>query len=423
MDSPCKDNYIGKDTAVDKDTIGKNTAGKGGQKRVLIYATTAYMIERFNMMNIRLLQDLGYTVDVACNFETGNPMSRESLESFKAELKALNVETIQLPLNRRIYDVIGNGRALFSSVKLMRDRHYSFVHCHTPVGAAVARLAAWLTGTRIIYTAHGFHFFDGAPRVNWLLYYPVEKLLSHLTDVLITINSEDYERARAKFAMKHLEYVPGIGIDTERFTVDVLSRKEMRAELGIAPGTKILLSVGELSRRKNHISVLRALATSKELSGCCYVIAGTGVYRDALQQYIDEQHVEDRVRLIGYREDTRRLYCAADVFVFPSYQEGLSAALMEAMTCGLPVVASRIRGNTDLIDDEGGVLFEVGREPRHIEDESISVPYIREALESIFKLPEETLAAMGEHNRDKIREGFGTDAVRHRLKEIYTSLS
>lgn len=417
MDSSRKDNII------DKDTVGKDK-----KKRVLIYATTAYMIERFNMMNIRLLQDLGYTIDVACNFESGNPMSRESLERFKAELKRMNVEAIQLPLNRRIYDILGNGRALLSSVRLMRRRQYSFVHCHTPVGAAAARLAAWLIGTKVIYTAHGFHFFDGAPRVNWILYYPVEKLLSRITDVLITINREDYERAKAKFRMKSLEYVPGVGIDAEKYEVDAASRRQMREELeielGIAQGTKILLSVGELSRRKNHISVLRALASSREeFAGCCYIIAGTGVYQDTLQQYIDEHQLQDMVRLVGYREDTLKLYCAADIFLFPSYQEGLSAALMEAMACGLPVAASRIRGNTDLIDAEGGTLFDVGKEPRHIEDESASVPYIRAALSELVKLPDETLAAMGEHNRDKIREGFGTDIVRERLREIYTTLS
>lgn len=404
-----------------------------GKGRVLILATTAYMIERFNMINIKLLQEMGYTVDVACNFEYGNPMSKESLENFRAELKALGVEAMQLPVNRRIYDICGNGGALLKTIKLMRMRHYSFVHCHTPVGSVIARAAAGLTGTRAIYTAHGFHFFDGAPRINWLLYYPVEKLLSYLTDVLITINREDYERARACFGMKRLEYVPGIGIDTAGFNscMDEAMCISTRRELGIADDAMMVLMVGELSKRKNHISVLRAVAELKASESftvqgksrkLCICIAGTGVYSEYFEHFIQDKHLQNEVRLLGYREDMLKLYRAADAFLFPSYQEGLSAALMEAMACGLPAAASRIRGNTDLIDKEGGILFDVGREPRRIDDESESVHNIRKALEWLQNLSEEECKAMGEYNQAKIRENFDTAAVSQRLRQIYGAI-
>lgn len=402
-------------------------------KRVLIFATTAYMIERFNMMNIRMLQDMGYTVDAACNFEYGNPMSSESLESFRRRLSELKVESIQLPVNRRIFDIRNNGAAFIRTLRLLRSRKYSFVHCHTPVGSVVARLACRLTGTRVIYTAHGFHFFDGAPRINWLLYYPVEKLFSYITDVLITINREDYERAGKSFHMKRLEYVPGIGIDVEKFNVSrelrTAYRREIRGELHIDDSTMLFLSVGELSKRKNHISVLRAIAADADHSenassrSYCFAVAGTGAYRDYLQQYIDEHQLQDRVRLIGYREDTLKLYCAADAFLFPSYQEGLSAALMEAMACRLPVAAGRIRGNTDLIDAEGGILFEVGREPEHIEaDSGADVQHIQAAVRRLMSLTREQLEAMGTYNYNKVREGFGTDTVSRRLHDIYADL-
>ena len=404
-----------------------------GKGRVLILATTAYMIERFNMINIKLLQEMGYTVDVACNFEYGNPMSKESLEGFRKKLKALGVEAIQLPVNRRIYDICGNGGALLKTIKLMHMRHYSFVHCHTPVGSVIARAAAGLTGTRAIYTAHGFHFFDGAPRINWLLYYPVEKLLSYLTDVLITINREDYERARACFGMKRLEYVPGIGIDTAGFNscMDEAMCISTRRELGIADDAMMVLMVGELSKRKNHISVLRAVAELKASESftvqgksrkLCICIAGTGVYSEYFEHFIQDKHLQNEVRLLGYREDMLKLYRAADAFLFPSYQEGLSAALMEAMACGLPAAASRIRGNTDLIDKEGGILFDVGREPRRIDDESESVHNIRKALEWLRNLSDEECKAMGEYNQAKIRENFDTAAVSQRLRQIYGAI-
>ncbi len=483
------------DNKTDKEKISP----EGCSGRVLIFATTAYMIERFNMMNISLLQDMGYTVDVACNFEFGNPMSTESIEDFKVRLKAIGVDAIQLPVNRRIYDLKNNGAAFIKTLKLMRGRKYRFVHCHTPVGSVVARLAAKFTATKVIYTAHGFHFFEGAPRINWMLYYPAEKLFSYITDVLITINREDYGRAHAKFGMKRLEYVPGIGIDTGKYTQcrDEKIRSAIRKELGIDDDVMLILMVGELSKRKNHISVLKAVAelTEKDGQRCvresvvskvktknytksegksksetkfeenehdlksesgsefelsckddtdslypselllqkneqetddtrrriCICIAGTGIYQDYFEQYIQEKHLQDSIKLLGYREDTIKLYTAADAFLFPSYQEGLSAALMEAMACGLPVAASRIRGNTDLVDEAGGMLFDVGREPKHINDESRSVQEITKALVWLKGLSEYERKAMGAHNQDKIREHFDTATVRKRLHEIYSA--
>ena len=446
---------------MDSSVQEQNRDLKTDSRRVLIYATTAYMIERFNMMNIRMLQEMGYTVDAACNFEYGNPMSTESLERFKSELAALNVECIQLPLNRNIFDLARNGRAFIKSLRIMRERRYEFVHCHTPVGAVVARLACRLSGTPVIYTAHGFHFFRGAPRINWLAYYPIEKILSYITDVLITINKEDHAIAEAKFGMKKLCYVPGIGIDMSKFSD---AEPELRRELGIPDDTMLILSVGELSKRKNYISVLRALAAmqseftdagkalSSEYAGgrklmqednpfdgkdegelklssggehfrdICYAVAGTGVYADEFAGFIREHGLSDKVKLLGYREDTAGLYKAADVFLFPSYQEGLSAALMEAMASGLPVAVSRIRGNTDLVDDKGGIMFEVGAEPKSIHDETVSDKNIQAAIHKLMSFSVQELRSMGKHNYDIIREGFSTDAVKSKLYDIYSTM-
>ena len=446
---------------MDSSVQEQNRDLKTDSRRVLIYATTAYMIERFNMMNIRMLQEMGYTVDAACNFEYGNPMSTESLERFKSELAALNVECIQLPLNRNIFDLARNGRAFIKSLRIMRERRYEFVHCHTPVGAVVARLACRLSGTPVIYTAHGFHFFRGAPRINWLAYYPIEKILSYITDVLITINKEDHAIAEAKFGMKKLCYVPGIGIDMSKFSD---AEPELRRELGIPDDTMLILSVGELSKRKNYISVLRALAAMQsEFTGAgkclssecadvrepvpsgkpfggdeegglklssggehfrdiCYAIAGTGVYAEEFAGFISKHGLSNKVKLLGYREDTAGLYKAADVFLFPSYQEGLSAALMEAMASGLPVAVSRIRGNTDLVDDKGGIMFEVGAEPKSIHDETVSDKNIQAAIHKLMSFSVQELRSMGKHNYDIIREGFSTDAVKSKLYDIYSTM-
>ena len=195
--------------------------------------------------------------------------------------------------------------------------------------------------------------------MNWLVYYPVEKMLSRWTDVLITINHEDYARAKKKFHAGKTYYLPGIGINLERFHAgDVETIQQKRQELGLQPEEVFLLSVGELSDRKNHVVVIEAMKQLVQRhSQLRYFICGQGEKKQELQQLIRKYHLEDHVKLLGFRTDVAELCQAADVFVFPSKQEGLPVALMEAMACGVPVVCSRIRGNTDLIQEEK-CLFE-----------------------------------------------------------------
>ena len=181
----------------------------------------------------------------------------------------------------------------------------------------------------------------------------VEKLCAHYTDVLITINKEDYSLAKRKMMAQTVEFVPGVGVDLDKFCNDVIDRSVKRIELGIPENAKVLLSVGELNENKNHECVIRAI----EGMDVYYIIAGKGGLHDQLLEVAEEVGVSDRVKLLGYRKDVAELYKASDVFVFPSFREGLSASLMEAMASGLPVVCSRIRGNTDLINENGGALF------------------------------------------------------------------
>ena len=293
-------------------------------KRVLMLASVASMIDQFNMPNIVLLQKLGYEVDVACNFIEGNTCSDERVAELKQKLQDMHVRCYQIDFARNIKHLGQNMRALRQVEGLMKQNGYAFCHCHSPIGGVVARIAGHRTRTKVIYTAHGFHFYQGAPVMNWLVYYPVEKVLSRWTDVLITINHEDYARAKKKFHAGKTYYLPGIGIDLERF------------HAGDAETMKQLV--------QKH-SQLR------------YFICGQGEKKQELQQLIRKYHLEDHVKLLGFRTDVAELCQAADVFVFPSKQEGLPVALMEAMACGVPVVCSRIRGNTDLVHNEKS-LFE-----------------------------------------------------------------
>lgn len=241
---------------------------------------------------------------------------------------------------------------------LFARERFDIVHTHTPVGGVLTRLAARESrkgGTKVIYTAHGFHFYDGSPAANWMLWYPVERLMSRFCDVLITINQEDYRRAQ-RFARCYVEYVPGVGVDLGRFEkhVDCVGK---RAELGLEDEDFALLSVGDLIPRKNQIAVVDSLPLLPE--NVKLLVCGEGVERERLESEIEALGLADRARLLGFRDDVCDIMRACDALVFPSVHEGLPVSVMEAMASGLPVIASKIRGiEPDLIvDHESGILL------------------------------------------------------------------
>jgi glycosyltransferase EpsD len=237
----------------------------------------------------------------------------------------------------------------------MRKNKYKFVHCHSPIGGVYGRIIGYVTRTKVIYTAHGFHFYKGAPLLNWLFYYPVEKFLARYTDVLITINNEDFNLAK-KFKAKKVVYIPGVGIDIGKFSSAKINKLIKRKEIGVSDNTFVILSVGELCKRKNHEVIIKSLAKLND-QNICYIICGQGNLKEYLGEIANKLKVN--VKLLGFRKDIYEIYRSADLFVFPSYQEGLPVALMEAMASGLPVVCSKIRGNIDLIEEgKGGYLID-----------------------------------------------------------------
>lgn len=280
-------------------------------KKMLMMATTAAMIEQFNKNNILILLDMGYEVHVAGNFEKGNPISQERLEALKKWLEERKCKWFNIPSTRKPTDY-NNVRAYKQVVSLIKQYNYNFIHCHTPIGSVIARCAAHKTHTPIIYTAHGFHFYKGAPIKNWLIYYPVEKFFSRWTDLLILITKEDYERAKS-FKAGKVVYVPGVGIDLDEFNkeknnkgdcsnearesqVDLSKEHVIRSEFGIPTDAKLLLSVGEVNKNKNHKLGIEALARLKD-KNVYYVICGRGHMMDAYKILTQKLGISDRVIL------------------------------------------------------------------------------------------------------------------------------
>lgn len=307
------------------------------KKKAMIIATVYSFVSHFEKNNIKILQELGYEVVVASNFE-----------GYKGELEELNVEKIDIPFTRSPIS-LKNIKAFSKLNKYLKNNKLDLIHCHTPVGGVAGRVTGkWNKVPRIIYTAHGFHFFDGAPKINWIIYYPIEKLLSKFTDILITINKEDYERAKTFYAKK-VEYIPGVGIDVEKIQNIKVNREQKRKELGLSMENIVLLSVGELNDNKNHITPIRALVklNNKNIK---YLIAGKGPLEGYLKEEIKKLGLENQVKLLGYRNDIYELNKIIDIFVFPSKREGLSVALMESLACQKTIICSKIRGNKDIIE-------------------------------------------------------------------------
>ncbi len=299
----------------------------------------------------------------------------------------------------------GNARVYKQLKRQMDQEDYALIHCHTPVGGMLARLcarAARKRGTRVVYTAHGFHFFTGAPPMNWLLYYPAERLLARYTDLLITINQEDFGRAQ-RFPAGQVALVHGVGVDFSRFQAPV-DTQETRRSLGVPETAPLVITVGEHIPRKNHETVLRAV---HKLPGVHLLFCGVGEETDLLQSLAKELDMADRVRFLGFRKDVPALLRASDVFCFPSLQEGLPVSLMEAMAAGLPCAVSRVRGNRDLIrEGEGGML----RLPRDIDG-------FAEDMDRMLKDPA-LRRAMGERNR-RVIEAYGLEATREQMAALY----
>lgn len=375
-------------------------------------AHVASMIDLFNRSNISLLKELGFEVHIACNFEYGNVTSKERIEQFKEYLKNQEIKYYNIPFPRKI-SAIG---LIFESYKtigsLIKQNQYDIVHCQGPISGVIARLAVRASKNRdfkVIYTAHGFHFYKGAKLVNWLLYYNIEKMCARYTDCIITINNEDFVNAKKMVQRNRnikIVKIPGVGIDTKKISNDLEYEKDIREEFHLHPDSRIIVTVGELVHNKNHRAAIEAFAKAK-LENTYYIICGIGSEKEKLQSLVQELSLEGQVIFAGFRSDITRIDHFADLFLFPSEREGLPVSVMEAMAAGLPVVCSDVRGNRDLIDDNKGGYV------RDINDIEGYAVCINKILSN-----KELASSMSIYNLNKIKN-YDICEVNRRMKEIY----
>lgn len=325
------------------------------RKQILILTTTRDFLGKFETGNVRILKRMGYTVHYAAN------MSEQDDLYDREEIEKLGIESHHIDIERSPFMIRNNRKAFLQLIELVRKYGISLIHCHTPVGGLLGRLAGRYFGKdrlKVIYTAHGFHFYKGAPWLNNSIYYQVERFLARYTDILVVINSEDYASA-GKFRLRKggaVYRIPGVGLDTERFHIfSEEEKKRGREALDIGAETLFLLSVGEINENKNHEIILRALALMKrrgqDISGIQYVICGDGFFRGRREKQIQSMGLDENVKIYGYRKDIPDILGCANALVFPSKREGLGMAALESLAMGIPVIAADNRGTREYMKD------------------------------------------------------------------------
>lgn len=319
-------------------------------KKVLFTATVDSHILHFHIPYLKLFKENGYEVHVATNGDEKIPY---------CDVKhKISFERSPIKLN--------NLKAIKQLKKVIDKEKFDIIHCHTPMGSVVTRLAAKKArknGTRVIYTAHGFHFYKGASLFNWLFFYPVEKYLSKYTDTLITINTEDYELAKSKFHLNDIYYIPGVGVDKEKFSIN-LSEKEkhkLRESLGIKDSDFVIIYVAELNKNKNQKMAIEAIKDLvKKDDKIKLLLVGKDSYNGKYQEMVKELGIDKNVIFTGYRKDIPQLMKISDLAISTSLREGLPVNLIEAMMSCLPIVCTNCRGNRDIaLENENTYLIDI----------------------------------------------------------------
>ena len=317
-------------------------------KKILITCTELMMIQ-FLVPHVKNLAEHGFHVEIACSHVGGRMEEvREALGSVVQAIHEVRLE--RSPVSPR--NVLGYR----DMRRLLKENRYDIIWTNEPVMGVVTRLAAnkyRKSGTEVIYMCHGFHFFKGASKLNWLVFYPIERFMSRMCDRIVTINREDEARART-FHAPRVDYIRGIGINTERLNSS--RETSIRKELHLAEDDFLVLSVGELNENKNQQVILRALAQLNDPK-IHYILCGKGELREHLENLAQELEIRENVHFLGYRRDVVDICGQADVFALPSFREGVSVASLEAMYCGMPLITSRVRGSCDYLQDgESGFL-------------------------------------------------------------------
>ena len=366
-------------------------------KKILFVATVTKHINAFHIPYLKIFKENEYEVHVASNGE----------EQIKYCDKHYNFKFERFPIK------MGNIKVYKQLKNIINENYYDIIHCHTPVGGVITRLAAKEArkkGTKVIYTAHGFHFYNGAPFLNWLICYPIEKFLSKYTDCIITMNKEDYERAKKKFKKcKQIEFVHGVGLDTKRLDIKINfeEQKKLKKSLRIEDNCIVLTYIAELNKNKNQILLIKSLEQLiKTENKYILLLIGNGKLKEKYVKYVKQRKLEKYVKILGQRNDIAKILKITNVYVASSFREGLPVNILEAMYMKIPIVAMDNRGHRELIENNiNGYIVENNSQQ------------MKNRIEDIIKNKEKTETFV-KKNKEEV-EKYLLKNVKNEMEKIY----
>ncbi|MEH7014760.1 glycosyltransferase family 4 protein [Neobacillus niacini] len=366
-------------------------------KKILYITTLSRTINAFLVPHIEKLISEGNIVDCACSID----------EEVDKKIIDKGVRFFHIPFTRNPISPL-NLKAFRNLLKIQAEYKYDIVHVHTPIAALYGRLLKLkFPKLKTIYTVHGFHFYKGAPIVNWGIYYPIERIMAYYTDTMITMNFEDFERAR-KFKVKETHKVNGVGVNLSSYNQNLFNKLEIRRKLNLQKDDFVIIMIAEVNKNKNHKQMIDAVELLKRRGINVKVIcAGDGPLLDGLKKDIEERKLDENIQLLGNRRDVNELITACDIGILMSYREGLPRNIMELMACKKPVVGTNIRGIRDLVDN-GVTGFLV-----NVSDSSETAAKIEELFNN-----RELLEQMGLNAYESIKN-YEVERVIERLVEVY----
>lgn len=369
-------------------------------KKILYITTVSRTINAFLVPHIQMLIEDGNIVDCACCID-------EEIDNslIKKGVKVFNIPFSRNPLDPR------NLKAFIELIKIQKENEYDIVHVHTPVASVYGRLLKFkFPKLKTIYTAHGFHFYKGAPSHKWFIFYNIEKFMSKFTDILITMNIEDYTVANEKFYAKHTYKVNGVGVNIDDYLYN-FNDNNIRLELGLEKNDIVVTIIAELSKRKNQIQVIKAFEKlTKKYNNIKLLLVGDGDLYNEFNLYIKTKKLDNNIKLLGYRKDIPKILDTTDIVGLFSYHEGLPRNLMEAMVAKCPIICTDIRGNNDLVENEkNGFLV-------NINDIDTTIVL----LEKMYK-NKSLRMDMGKAGFNKIQE-YSLENVLNQMKAIFNEI-
>lgn len=368
-------------------------------KKILYVTTVSSTINAFLVPHIEKLIDKGHKVDCACSINV----------NVDKQLIDKGSQIFEVPFTRNPLD-IKNIKAFIKLVQIQNKNKYDIVHVHTPVASVYGRLLKIkFPNIKTIYTAHGFHFYKGAPKKNWFIFYSIEKIMSIFTDILITMNKEDFEVGINKLKIKNVYNVNGVGVDIEKYICEETTNIKFKESLGLNSDDIVITVVAELIKRKNQKQLVEAIKEiTKKYKDIKVLLVGEGIMYEEISLYVKENNLNQFIKMLGFRKDIPNILNITDIVGLFSYHEGLPRNLMEAMVAKKPIICTDIRGNNDLVKDNfNGLLVKID-----------DIEGTIEAIETLYK-NKELRQKMGQNGFDTIKLKYSLDKVLSQMEVVY----